>query len=66
MNSHPYFQYRNSEISEGLYYQALMHFSTKIDFGSMRRKTQQEKDELKTRMLAYPNKNHRPVSANNQ
>jgi hypothetical protein len=65
METHPFYKYRREDCSEAYSYNQLMEMVTKIDFGSMRRKTPQEKLELKNRMVNYPNKRHCPVPPNN-
>lgn len=65
MTHHAYDQFRNQkDTSEYLHLQEINHFSSKISF-EVFKKTPAEKAETKTRMYAYPNKNHCPVPPNN-
>lgn len=62
---HLYDQYRNmKDTSEKYHMEVIDHLRTRISF-EMFRKSDEEKALTKTRMYAYPNKNHCPVPPNN-
>lgn len=61
---HAYDHFRNDKGStEYLRLQEINHFTTKIS-AEVFKKTPEEKQLLKTRMYAFPNKNHTPVGFN--
>lgn len=65
MNKHSYDQFKGQkDSSEHSRLQEINHFTDKISH-EVFRKTPEEKQLLKTRMYAYPNKNHCPVPPNN-
>ncbi len=65
--SHVYDQYRrehpDKQSSEGWRIRQAEHFHTKFS-PEVYKKTPEEKALLKTRMYAFPNKNHTPVGFN--
>ncbi len=65
MNTHSYDHFRGQkDTSEYARLQEINHFTTKISH-EIFKKTPAEKQELKTRMYAYPSKHGAPVPPNN-
>jgi len=62
--NHSYQQFANQkDCSEYLHIQQINHFNTKLS-SAVFRKTPEERQLLKTRMYAFPNKRHTPVGFN--
>lgn len=61
---HAYDQVSGNDSSEVKHMEEIKHFTTKRSFERFQ-KTPAEREELRTRMLAYPNKNGKPVPPNN-